>query len=432
MQIHAFVLLFMLIFSKVDGSDIDPTDSQNLMKRTVSGGPWGAKQPKGAKVKFDSLSGIDGDVIFDKAWFSNKKVAEVFKENIRKMGITTKQKGKEQLLAETNFVQKWIQVAAKTISAADAEKNPDLVKQKSKQFLDLLYGFELQHAVRPPKTGKECLWSGHVANSEYARGEPDLMTPLETPPLMEVLSATFGTEHFKKGTAKDGFKGRWLPNVCPMFNAATVIYSSMMRPTGGVVSVYVNQIKEWSAFFDSEIPLFLKKGFVKQIKFIILSPPPSVAKIYELTVPVVAGKAKDTQAKVMEAFRSLDYNIVVKLWNNRFDVAVKENKQNCKGSEESHPFADASAGTRKEDEEADCIYRKFFRNWDNKGVKPGGKRVSASLTSDRFELQAFITTLLLFCVLLLSFYKCVLPPKNELNVIFNTEPSSHYTEFAQI
>lgn len=60
-----------------------------------------------------------------------------------------------------------------------------------------------------------------------------------------------------------------------------------MKPTGGVVPVYANQLKQGSAFFDAEIPLILKKGNVQYIKFIILSPPtgstpPKINKVAEM------------------------------------------------------------------------------------------------------------------------------------------------------
>lgn len=429
MQIYAFVLLFLNFCSaspepcnceKAATETLETDDT--FETRTISGGSWGVHS-----AGFDSLSTLDKLHIFTNDWFNQPAVAKTFKANIAKKQIMSN----KVLLENTEFVREWIAKAAETLQP----RHINLVKKKTQDFLILLQKYRLEHAVLPPAPGAECLWSGHVENSNYARYK-DGRTPLETPKLMEVLSATFGTEHFKKGTANDGFSARWLPNICPMFNAATVIYSTMMKPTGGVVPVYANQLKQGSAFFDAEIPLILKKGNVQHIKFIILSPPtgvpppagvsppPEIKKVAEITVQVKAN-AKATQEAVIQAFQDLDTKTVTILWNNKFDVAVNSNKQKCNGEFESHPFDNPSKGTRKLGKKAKCIYENFFKHYKD-------ARVSASLISDRFELQPFIASLLLFCVILLSFYKYVLRPKSELNIIFNTEPSSHFTEFAQI
>jgi len=430
MQIYAFVLLFLNFCSaspepcnceKAATETLETDDT--FETRTISGGSWGVHS-----AGFDSLSGLDDLQIFTNKWFNQAAVAKTFKANIAKKQIMSN----KVLLENTEFVREWIAKAAETLQP----RHINLVKKKTQDFLILLQKYRLEHAVLPPAPGAECLWSGHVENSNYARYK-DGRTPLETPKLMEVLSATFGTEHFKKGTANDGFSARWLPNICPMFNAATVIYSSMMKPEGKVVPVYANQLKQGSAFFDAEIPLILRKGWVEKIKFIILSPPTKlppptggvsppaeIKKVAEVTVNVVAKNPKATQQAVIEAFQNLDTKTVNDLWNAQFDVAVNSNKQKCQDWE-SHPFDNPSAGTRKLGKKAKCIYQNFFKHYKD-------PRVSASLTSDRFEPQPFIASLLLFCVILLSFYKYVLRPKSELNIIFNTEPSSHFTEFAQI
>eukprot|EP00493_Phyllostaurus_siculus_P027339 UN27686 len=155
---------------------------------------------------------------FTEGWFKKHetKILEVLNHNIKAMKI----KSKDQPLEETGFSKELLDIAASSVLKTE---------EKTSQINALFVKYELQYAVKPPSTGKECLWSGHVDNSNFAQEQG--MTPLEAPPLMKVLSKTFGTENFPKGVSGKGFGERWLPNVCPMFNAATLIYCWDMKPT---------------------------------------------------------------------------------------------------------------------------------------------------------------------------------------------------------
>lgn len=412
------------------GSQNMPKDALNpglfYIMRGPFGGPWGFHYENPSMKDLKELDGGDATKMFTPEFFDNPKVAEVLKGNIAFMKIKT---GDGKALEETDFVKELLDVAKEDITPPE----------KTNKNYELLKKYKLEKTVQPPTHGKECLWSGHVANSNFAR-ETDHMTPLETPPLVEVLSKTFGTENFPNGIAGKGFNDRWMPNVCPMFNAATIIYTSNAQPKDGVLNVYVNQLKEWSAFFDVEINLFNpadRDGTVSKINFVILSPPPSVQKYMDLSVDVVPKDAEATKAAVKKAFQDLPKDQVQKLYDNNFDLALKAN------DEESHPFDDASAGTRKKSAKCDEIYKGFFTNWAEGGGGGGDKPktdtrvadvrpVALSFISDHFEVYVVSIALLLLILIAYHFLKSMMMRKHELKIVFNTESSNHYTEFAAI
>jgi len=357
----------------------------------------------------------DPNKAFTEEWFKGPDVLAVLKHNINAMKI----KYKDQPLEETPFSQELLDIAGSSKLKTE---------EKTSQINALLVKYELQYAVKPPSTGKECLWSGHVDNSNFAQKQG--MTPLETPDLMKVLSKTFGTENFPKGVSGKGFGERWLPNVCPMFNAATLIYCWDMKPDQGTLPVYTNQLKSSSAFFDTEMNQFVGAGNVKKIKLIILSPPPTIAEVMVVEVDVVEKDPAKTRDAVKAKFASLSEDEVKKLYENRFNIFIAD----VNGGQESHPFADPAKGTRQESNDVSkATYKAFFKNTAFLDAKRMASEVAASSSPDKFEFYLLGTAAFFLIVIAYHILKNIMTQKSELNIVFNMEsPADQYTKFEVI
>jgi len=379
------------------------------------GGLWAFDLPipgmmKDLKELDDSY---DADKAFTEEWFKEEIILKVLKHNIRAMGIISK----GQPLEKTSFPQELLDIAGSSKLKTE---------EKTSQIHVLLKKYELQSAVKPAETGKECLWSGHVDNSNFARDSERKMTPLETPPLMQVLSKTFGTENFKKGVEGDGFGARWLPNICPMFNAATLIYCWDMKPDEKTLPVYTNQLKSSSAFFDTEMNAFVAAGNVDKIKFIILSPPPKPAELMVVEVDVKA-TPQETREAVKAKFKGLPEDDVKKLYDNRFNIFLAE----VNGGTESHPLDNPATGTRKESTDVSkATYKDFFQNTK---FLDGDAKVAASSGPHNFDFYLLGIAALFLIVIAYQILKNTMTQKSELNIVFNMEsPADQYTKFEVI
>jgi len=213
-----------------------------------------------------------------------------------------------------------------------------------------------------------------------------------------------------------------------MFNAATIIYCSDMKPGGGTLQVYTNQLKSTSAFFGVELNQFVKAGHVKKIEFIVLSPPPTVEKVMVVKVPVVEGDADATRVAVRAAFKELASNEVNELYKNHFNIFIPDI------GPESHPFDNPSTGTRKESTPLSAdTYRSFFKNTDLLPKNRVNLKVAAFSGPDKFDFHLLGTSALFLIVIAYHILKNIMTRKTELNIVFNMESTSgQHTEFEVI
>jgi len=289
---------------------------------------------------------------FTPAWWDLPKVADTLKFNLGHAGVKFANDDDKN-----KFVAAWIKVAKD-------ETGPSIQKQMA--FKKLIDDYNLRDYCSVSPKGKEVLWSGHVKNSVYSRGLKPARTPLETTKLAEALSETFGTEHYKKALDPAGaFVNLWLPQAADMFNAATLIYSLYMKPTGGILEVYTNQLKDDAVFYKTELPLLAFMKNVKTIRFLIMSPPtpnngpPQQYDEIDVDISDLIGNlnsGKECAKRIMKRFGSLEHEQVMEMWKNDFNIKIS-------GIDESHEFIDASEGTRKKRSNAAATYKMFFKNF---------------------------------------------------------------------
>lgn len=352
---------------------------------------------------------------FTTAWWKKKEVADALKANLQTAGITVTIGGADKM---DDLVREWLELAWW-----------DKIDTRSKggEYYDLIKAYGLEQYCQIPTKGKEVLWSGHVENSKFAaKSENGGMTPLESTKLAEALSETFGTENFPVGIGETGFGSKWLPTAGPMFNGATVVYSTKMEPTNGLLKVYVNQLKEGAVFFKTECELIMEitgDKRIKNLEFVFMTNPETVASYHTETINVDGKNGDQAKAEVLKHMKGLPEATVKLLWDNFFNVAVSS----VEGGKESHPLDDKSKGTRKKDPDAAKIYKGFFTNFKEvaraeqesktAGESPAEVKVAFSLEYSSYTMVA-VAALVAFGLLYAFYYST---KKTELSIAFNNE-----------